>query len=134
MNQQLSLIAQEMIEQKIFIIRGKKTMLDKDLAELYAVPTGALMQAVKRNIQRFPFDFMFQLTQQEFTTLKSHFVISKGRGRYSQTTLCLYRTRNPYALRRLEQRQSHRSQHPDHAYIYQIERTNAGSQGSTDKD
>lgn len=55
-------------------------MLDKDLAELYGVTTSALVQAVKRNIQRFPNDFMYQLTRQEFMTLKSHFVISKGRG------------------------------------------------------
>lgn len=80
MNQPLSLITQEKIEQKIFIIRGKKIMLDKDLAGLYGVTTGSLMQSVKRNIQRFPLDFMFQLTQNEFTALISHFVISKGRG------------------------------------------------------
>ena len=73
-------IPQEIIQSKIFLIRGKKIMFDKDLAELYGVTTGALIQAVKRNIQRFPADFMYQLTQHEFISLKSHFVISKGRG------------------------------------------------------
>ena len=80
MKQQLNLIIQERIEQKIFIIRGKKIMFDKDLAELYGVVTGDLIQAVKRNSRRFPEDFMYQLTEKEFLSLKSHFVISKGRG------------------------------------------------------
>ncbi len=74
------LIPQEVIQNKIFLIRGKKVMFDKDLAKLYGVTTGALIQAVKRNAQRFPDDFMYQLTKQEFTALISHFVISKGRG------------------------------------------------------
>ena len=55
----------EVIEKKIILIRGQKVMLDADLAEIYGVPTKALNQAVKRNIQRFPEDFMFQLTEQE---------------------------------------------------------------------
>lgn len=74
------LIPQEIIQNKIFLLRGKKVMFDKDLAQLYGVPTGALIQAVKRNARRFPDDFMYQLTKQEFTTLISHFVISNGRG------------------------------------------------------
>ncbi len=74
------LIPQEIIQKKIFLLRGKKVMFDKDLAVLYGVTTGALIQAVKRNPQRFPDDFMYQLTKQEFTALISHFVISKGRG------------------------------------------------------
>lgn len=74
------MIPQEIIQSKIFFIRGKKVMFDKDLAQLYGVPTGALIQSVKRNIRRFPGDFMYQITRQEFTVLKSHFVISKGRG------------------------------------------------------
>lgn len=74
------IIPQEIIQNKIFLIRGKKVMFDKDLAELYAVTTGALIQAVKRNIQRFPADFIYRLTKEEFVFLKSHFVISKGRG------------------------------------------------------
>ena len=69
-----------MIQNKIFVIRERKVMFDKDLAELYGVTTSALIQAVKRNINRFPNDFMYQLTRQEFIALISHFVISKRRG------------------------------------------------------
>ena len=61
----LIVIPQEIIEQKIFLIRGKKVMFDRDLAELYGVETGALNRAVKRNKDRFPEDFMFQLNKQE---------------------------------------------------------------------
>ncbi|HBH62203.1 MAG TPA: DNA-binding protein [Nitrospiraceae bacterium] len=69
---------QEVIQQKIFLIRGQKVMLDNDLAELYEVETRALNQAVKRNIKRFPSDFMFQLNQSEAADLsRSQFVILK---------------------------------------------------------
>jgi len=64
------------IEQMIYIIREHKVMLDSDLAALYGVTTGALNQAVKRNIDRFPTDFMFQLNKQEYDNLKSQIVIS----------------------------------------------------------
>lgn len=74
------LIPREVIEQKIFIIRNKRIMLDSDLAELYGVETRSLIQAVKRNIERFPPDFMFQLNQEEFDSLRSQIVISKGKG------------------------------------------------------
>jgi hypothetical protein len=59
------LVPEEVIERKIFMIRGHKVMLDRDLAELYGVATKVLNQAVKRNISRFPQDFMFQLTEAE---------------------------------------------------------------------
>ena len=55
----------EIIEQRIFLIRGEKVMIDRDLAELYQVPTKVLNQAVRRNIERFPEGFMFQLSKQE---------------------------------------------------------------------
>ena len=61
----LTLISIEKIESKIYFIRGKKVMLDMDLAELYEVKTKILNQAVKRNLKRFPKDFMFQLTKEE---------------------------------------------------------------------
>ena len=67
----------ELIRNKIFEIRGVKIMLDYDLALLYEVDTRVLNQAVKRNINRFPLDFMFQLTKSEWEILKSQFVISK---------------------------------------------------------
>ena len=71
-----ALITPSQIEQKILLIRGKKVMLDRDLANLYGVPTGALNQAVKRNLERFPEDFMFQLAKEETAKWKSQFVIS----------------------------------------------------------
>jgi len=63
------IIPDEIVMNKIFLIRGAKVMLDKDLAELYGVSTGNLNKAVKRNIDRFPGDFMFQLTKEEFDNL-----------------------------------------------------------------
>jgi hypothetical protein len=69
------------IEKAILLIRGQKVMLDRDLAELYAVETGALNRAVKRNIQRFPEDFMFRITDEEAERLRCQTGISKrGRG------------------------------------------------------
>ncbi len=70
----------QIIENKILIIRGQKVMIDKDLAILYDVATKVLNQAVKRNIERFPSDFMFQLTKEEFDNLKSQFVTSSWGG------------------------------------------------------
>ena len=64
----------------VFLIRGEKVMLAQQLAELYGVPVRALNQAVKRNIKRFPADFMFQLTKEEFKHLKSQIVISSWGG------------------------------------------------------
>ena len=72
------LLKQQEVENNIFLIRDKQVMLDKDLAELYQVETRVLNQAVKRNIERFPSDFMFQLTKEEFENLKSQFVISSS--------------------------------------------------------
>ncbi len=60
-------VAQETVQKKIHFMRGKKVMLDADLAELYGVPTKALNQAVKRNILRFPAEFMFRLSKAEMT-------------------------------------------------------------------
>ncbi|UYU42462.1 ORF6N domain-containing protein [Bacteroides salyersiae] len=70
----------QIIQSKIYEIRGQKVMLDRDLAELYQVETRVLNQAVKRNIKRFPSDFMFQVTEDEFEILKSQFVISSWGG------------------------------------------------------
>lgn len=73
-----SLIPSERIISKIYIIRNRKVMLDKDLAELYSVKTKVLNQAVKRNIKRFPADFMFQLDREEMKIWKSQIVTSKS--------------------------------------------------------
>ena len=68
------------IQKKIYEIRGKQVMLDFDLALLYGVETKVLKQGVKRNIRRFPIDFMFELTQEEFNSLRSQIVTSNKRG------------------------------------------------------
>ncbi len=71
----------EMIERRIFLIRGHKVMLDADLADLYGVETFNLNKAVKRNLERFPEDFMFQLTREEAHVLTFQIGISKPSGR-----------------------------------------------------
>ncbi len=73
-------IPAEVIENRIVLIRGQKVMLSPHLAELYRVEPRVLVQAVKRNIERFPADFMFQLSAVEFANLKSQFVISSWGG------------------------------------------------------
>ena len=72
-------IPPERIERRILLIRGQKVMLDSDLAELYEVETKALNRAVRRNIERFPRDFMFELTAGEFESLRCHFGTSNLR-------------------------------------------------------
>jgi hypothetical protein len=69
------------ISRRILTIRGRRVMLDADLAELYGVTTGALNQAIKRNAERFPKDFMFRLSREEADSLRSQFVILKEAGR-----------------------------------------------------
>ncbi len=76
-----SLVPIEVIEKKILLIKGQKVMLDSDLAELYGVETKMLLRAVKRNSERFPEDFMIQLTKEEFDNLKYHFGTSRWGGR-----------------------------------------------------
>jgi len=83
------IIPAEIIEKKIFLIRGHKVMLSMHLAKLYGVEVRALVQAVKRNIERFPEDFMFQLNSEEHKILKSQIVISSWGGS---------RRANPYAF------------------------------------
>lgn len=81
----------ELIERKIYLIRGHKVMLDRDLAEIYGVQTFRLNEAVKRNLRRFPHDFMFQLTPEEAQALTSQIAMSKPKGRGGRRTL-------PYAF------------------------------------
>jgi len=90
MGEMNELVPHEMIENKIFIVRGHKVILDRDLAKLYGVPTKVLNQTVRRNLKRFPEDFMFQATEEEAIMLeklsprlRSQFVTSKrGGARY----------------------------------------------------
>ena len=84
-----NVIPAETIERKIYMIRDEKVMLSTDLADLYSVEPRVLVQAVKRNIDRFPEDFMFQLSNEEFKNLKSQIVISSWGGP---------RRANPYAF------------------------------------
>ncbi|MGA2232600.1 MAG: ORF6N domain-containing protein [Tepidisphaeraceae bacterium] len=76
----VSLIPNGTIEKRIFLLRGQKIMLSQDLADLYDVPVKVLHQAVKRHAARFPRDFMFALTYQEFANLKSQIVTSSWGG------------------------------------------------------
>ena len=78
--QSQSIVPVELIEKKIYLIRGQKVMLDSDLAELYRVETKVLLQSVRRNINRFPSDFMFQLTKEEFDNLRTQIVTSSSWG------------------------------------------------------
>ena len=68
------------IESKIYLIRGEKVMLDSDLADLYQVPTMRLNEQVKRNLRRFPPDFMFSLSDHEFRILKPAYALDSSRG------------------------------------------------------
>lgn len=76
-----AIIPIERIAEKIYLIRDQKVMLDSDLADLYGVETRVLVQAVKRNIERFPESFMFQLRDEEFANLRSQIVMSSWGGR-----------------------------------------------------
>lgn len=90
MAEKKSIVPIERIEKRIHFIREQKVMLDAELAEMYGVPTGHLNRAVKRNVDRFPDDFMFQLTVGETENLKSHIGISSHHGGRRRS--------NPYAF------------------------------------
>lgn len=80
-----SLLSEETISNKIYYIRNQKVMLDRDLALLYGIETKVLKQAVKRNLLRFPEDFMFELSKKESDSLRSQFVtLKKGRGEHQK--------------------------------------------------
>lgn len=84
-SQPLTILTQ-VIDKRIYLIRGEKVMLDQDLAELYEVETRSLIQAVKRNMERFPEDFMFQVSKEEYESLRSQIGISntsRGGRRYA---------------------------------------------------
>ena len=74
-------IPDKLIESRIYHLRGNKVMLDADLAEMYGVETRVLKQAVRRNKNRFPDDFMFELTSEEWEALRSQIVTSKKKGK-----------------------------------------------------
>jgi phage regulator Rha-like protein len=78
------LISAESITSRIYFIRGHRVLLDRDLAELYGVETKQLKRAVRRNIDRFPPDFMFELTIKEYNSLRCHFGTLEGKGKHSK--------------------------------------------------
>ena len=74
-------VTSDFVETKIYFVRGEKVLLDTDLADLYEIETRVLNQAVRRNIKRFPKDFMFEISKEELSNLKSQIVISSWGGR-----------------------------------------------------
>ncbi len=98
MTEKALLMPSEVIENKIFLVRGKKVMFDRDLAALYGVTTGNLNKAVNRNIDRFPEDFMFQLTMEEADSLRFQIGISKTTGRGGRRYLPYAFTENGVAM------------------------------------
>ena len=80
-NQEISII--QKIQSKIYVIRGQRVMLDSDLAELYGVETGALNRAVRRNVERFPPDFLFQITELEQDSLRCQIGILERGARWN---------------------------------------------------
>lgn len=97
-----SIISVEQIVKRIFVIRGEKVMLDSDLAELYEVPTGALNQAVKRNVKRFPEDFMFQLTNEEVGLLRSQMATSRQGQKFSEENQEVTNLRSQFVISSFE--------------------------------
>jgi len=109
----------EKITGLIYLIRGKKVMLDRDLAQLYGVETKVFKQAVRRNIERFPEDFMFELSKSEFINWRSQFVTSsrdKMGLRYKPNGI--YRTRCGHALRSLAQQNRYPCKYPNYAGLH----------------
>ena len=89
----------QVIHKKIYQIRGQRVMLDFDLAELYETETKRLIEAVMRNLDRFPSDFMFELTRDEYNALRTQIAtLEKGRGKYSKF--------NPFAFTEQEKREA----------------------------
>ena len=116
-------VSVQLIERRIYLIRGQKVMIDFDLAELYGVPTKRLNERVARNKKRFPGDFMFRLNKKEAESLRSQNAISNpdlrsqfGDLKFSTrrpaiSSVCVHRTGCGHAVERAEQRTSDRSQH-----------------------
>ena len=95
-----AILVPDQIEQSILVIRGHKVLLDEQLAAFYGVATKALIQAVKRNVDRFPDDFMFQLTQEEWQSLRSQYAASNLRSQIVTSSFAGYGGRRyaPYAF------------------------------------
>ena len=107
-----------MIGGRILLLLDQRVMLDADLAELYGVQTKVLVHAVKRNLMRFPVDFMLQMTAEEFRALRSQSVTSNpSRGGRSYSTLRRYRARRSYVVLGSRQSPRHCGKHRNNAHI-----------------
>lgn len=89
----MTIAIENIITEKIYLIRNQKVMLDRDLAELYSVENKRLGEQVKRNLNKFPDDFMFQLTETELEDLQSQFATASISAKMSYTSFSFYRTR-----------------------------------------
>lgn len=107
----------QIIQNKIYEIRGQRVMLDFDLAELYQVPTKVLKQAVRRNSERFPSDFMFEITESEYNVLKSFEVTicDLKQGWYSVYAFCVYRARCIHVIGRIKEFSCNPNEHYHYA-------------------
>lgn len=105
----------QIIQNKIYEVRGVRMMLDKDLAELYGVETKVLNRAVKRNIERFPERFMFRLTKEPIWHLKRY--TARTRQTLKISALCFYGTRRLYVIGRIAKSDSDSGQHLDYGCI-----------------
>ena len=114
-------ISQENIESKILLIRGKRVMLDRDLAGLYGVTTGNLNKSVKRNIERFPEDFMFQFSKKEEDSLRFQFGSLK-RGQHVKYLPYAFTEQGVAMLSSVLRSKSHTGKHCYHAYIHKTPR------------
>jgi len=111
-NKELILQPDEIIMNKIYVIRGLKVMIDRDLAELYGVETKRLKEAVRRNINRFPEDFMFELDTEELEIWRTQIASSKSdRMGLRHPPFLFYRTGNYNALLCSQQRKSYRCEY-----------------------
>lgn len=122
------LVSEEKIGRRIVLVRGHKVMLSMDLAELYGVAPKVLVQAVKRNIERFPSDFMFQLSFQEVRDLKSQFVTSSWGGARRAPPYAFTRTGCGNVIERAPKPPCCSGQYHDHAVICETARDGRGQQ------
>jgi hypothetical protein len=113
------LLPTEIIEKRIYVFRGQKVIVDRDLAELYGVKIRTLNQAVRRNIERFPNDFCFQLTREEWESLRSQIVILKsGRGGKGFYPLVFTEPGIAMLSSVLKKQTGYRGQYSNHTYLH----------------
>lgn len=129
----LSNVSEEIILEKIYVIRGQKVMLDRDLAEMYGVEVRRLNEAVKRNVIRFPEDFMFQLAQNEWRNLKSQFATSSWGG-IRKSPYAFTEQGVAMSIKRIKFRNGHPGEHSDYPLVHKNETTHFGQQRPLDED